>query len=116
VRGYGRVYIKEGSAVPAHRISYELAFGPVPEGLSLDHLCRVTNCVRPDHLEAVPIGVNILRGSSPSALAARMTECSKGHPFDVANTIRRKNGHRRCRTCENAYWMRRKDSRNAASV
>jgi hypothetical protein len=35
--------------------------GPVPEGLELDHLCRVTTCVRPSHLEPVTTGENVRR-------------------------------------------------------
>lgn len=46
----------------AHRAMYEMANGPVPTGLDLDHLCRVRCCVRPDHLEAVTRTENIRRG------------------------------------------------------
>lgn len=37
----------------AHRVAYEVFVGPIPEGLHVDHLCKVRHCVRPDHLEAV---------------------------------------------------------------
>jgi hypothetical protein len=47
--GYGR--IKIGDAAPrAHRLSYEMAFGPIPDDLVVMHMCDVPACVRPDHL------------------------------------------------------------------
>ncbi len=61
-RGEGVVY--------AHRLSYELANGPIPEGLVIDHLCRTPSCVNPAHLEAVGQSTNILRGRT-SALRER---------------------------------------------
>lgn len=42
-----------GRLTTAHRIAYELWFGPIPKGLTIDHLCRVKRCINPDHLEAV---------------------------------------------------------------
>lgn len=47
--GYGMFRV--GSTVKlAHRVAYEMEVGPIPEGLDLDHRCRVHGCVRPDHL------------------------------------------------------------------
>jgi len=46
----------------AHRFSYETLVGPIPEGLEIDHLCRVQRCVNPTHLEPVTPSVNIQRG------------------------------------------------------
>ena len=86
--GYGRMSWtafgrKEGGA---HRVSYVAHRGPIPAGLQLDHLCRNRACVRPDHLEPVTNRVNILRGESPSARAARATHCVHGHEFTPENT------------------------------
>lgn len=50
--GYGRMHLK-GRYVQAHRWSYEHFVGPIRAGLEIDHLCRVTSCVRPEHLEPV---------------------------------------------------------------
>jgi hypothetical protein len=61
--GYGRLY-HEGSEPMAHRTSYERHVGPIPEGLVLDHLCRVRCCVNPYHLEPVTVQVNTLRGEA----------------------------------------------------
>jgi hypothetical protein len=59
--GYGRVTYK-GRLAGAHRVAYEIFKGPIPDGLQLDHLCRVRNCVNPEHLEPVTPSENTLRG------------------------------------------------------
>lgn len=58
-RGYGRVW-RGGKMVLAHRVAYELLVGPIPEGLTLDHLCRNRACCNPNDLEPVTDRVNIL--------------------------------------------------------
>ena len=60
--GYGQMKY-QGRRPGAHRVSYELFVGPVPEGLELDHLCRSPECVRPDHLEPVTHAENMRRQS-----------------------------------------------------
>jgi hypothetical protein len=88
-----------GGITRAHRFSFEYFVGPIPDGLTIDHLCRVRRCVYPGHLEAVPMGVNNQRGISPSALNARKEQCLRGHPFDESNTYRFPDGRRGCRAC-----------------
>lgn len=77
----------------AHRIAYTLMVAPIPEGLELDHLCRVRPCVNPTHLEPVTHAENVRRG------AAFLTHCAQGHPFDEVNTYTTSRGSRGCRTC-----------------
>ncbi len=48
--GYGTFNIGQHRMRGAHRVSYELAYGPIEAGLQVDHICRVRACVRPDHL------------------------------------------------------------------
>lgn len=97
--GYGGIQ-GGGRNIFAHRLGYELANGPTPAGLELDHLCRVRRCVRPTHMEAVTHRVNSLRGSSPSAIAWRGGTCTKGHPMTPENTYAYPNhGRRWCKTC-----------------
>ena len=102
--GYGRFKDKLGERadVRAHRYVYEFCMGPIPEGLTLDHLCRVRHCQHPWHLEPVTQRVNTLRGVGPTAQRARQTHCIHGHLFDEANTYYRTpaaEGLRCCRAC-----------------
>lgn len=58
--GYPRFRLKD-RPVRAHRWAYERLVGPIPAGLTLDHLCEVPACVRPDHLEPVTRSENLRR-------------------------------------------------------
>ena len=58
--GYGQ-FVWGGKYFSAHRYFYEERHGAIPEGLQIDHLCRVRNCVNPDHMEAVTFAENIRR-------------------------------------------------------
>lgn len=80
----------------AHRVSYELLVGDIPEGLQLDHLCRVRWCVHPNHLEPVTPKENTNRGIQANR---KKTSCPAGHEYSFENTYVYPNGHRRCREC-----------------
>jgi hypothetical protein len=58
---YGRFFLAHGRMTPAHRWAYESLVGPIPEGLTIDHLCRNPPCVNPDHLEPVTVQENVRR-------------------------------------------------------
>ena len=110
-RGYGRMKIK-GRAYGAHRLVYEALVGPIPEGLEIDHLCRVRNCVNPSHLEPVTRQVNHLRGLGRYNRQGQ-THCKRGH--SLADGHINKRGGRDCRPCRkerNAKrWREQRDSR-----
>jgi hypothetical protein len=112
--GYGLFHWSRRQ-VRAHRFAYEMFVGPIPEGLTIDHLCRVPACVLPLHMEAVTIRENILRGEGRAAANARQTHCQRGHLFDEDNTYVRR-GMRTCRECKSvALRLRRAKTRIAAA-
>lgn len=104
--GYGRLRV-DTSTPAAHRYAYELLVGPIPEGLVIDHLCRVRSCVNPAHLEPVTDQVNILRGTSLSAARAIQSHCKRGHEFTAGNTYlwtdAKGRTSRICRSCRRGY-------------
>jgi 5-methylcytosine-specific restriction endonuclease McrA len=101
--GYGilRTVRPDGrwTTIGAHRVSYQLAVGPIPVSLELDHLCKVRHCVNPAHLEAVSRQENMRRGHR-----ANQTHCKRGHPLagDNLHITARETIQRRCRTCQRA--------------
>jgi hypothetical protein len=105
-RGYGQFGLPwRKSPARAHRISYELAKGPIPAGLVIDHLCSNPPCVNPAHLEAVTYLENTRRGRLSESLrerGRRITHCKRDHEFTAENTYRLANGTRGCRECRNA--------------
>lgn len=62
--------------VRAHRFAYELVKGPIPEGLTLDHLCNVPLCVNPDHLEPVTLSENIRRANVQRPKRRKVAPCA----------------------------------------
>lgn len=109
--GYGQ-FRCENRQLYAHRWSYEHHVGPIPDGLTIDHLCRNRCCVNPGHLEPVTSHENMLRGTAPPARNARKTHCIRGHAFDEDNTSILPSGGRRCLAC---HRMRQRSYTEAAS-
>lgn len=114
--GYGYFNITEGVGRLAHRFAYEELVGEIPEGLTIDHLCRVRACVNPAHLEAVTLQENIRRIPHPNSAK---THCPKGHPYAGDNLyVDRKTGARGCVECgrvRSREWQRKKRA-NAESA
>ena len=97
--GYGVLY-RNGKHALAHRVAYEAEHGPIPDGMVLDHLCRVRNCVRVDHLEPVTHKENTRRGRNARALTIG-DECQNGHLINTADDlyIKPSNGASECMEC-----------------
>lgn len=102
--GYGVIQVG-GVQRQAHRIAYELTFGAIPDGLTIDHVrsrgCVRRDCMNPSHLEPVTGRVNSQRRSEA------ITHCPQGHPYDVKNT-RIYHGRRYCRACSRERNRRRR--------
>jgi hypothetical protein len=98
--GYGMIPTgKRGPGHLAHRYMWTMMRGPIPKGLTIDHLCRVHHCVNPQHMEVVTHKVNVLRGEGLTARNARKTHCDRGHSLDGANVYITREGWRDCLLC-----------------
>lgn len=102
--GYGRFRGAAGGGDRiAHRTGYRLAVGPIPDGMEIDHTCRVRHCVNPAHLEPVTHAENQLRAME------RRDRCKRGH----VRTGRRPNGKRFCVECNRENQQQWRDRRKA---
>lgn len=112
--GYGRLGYAHTKQVFAHRYVYEMLVGQIPDGLTIDHVCRMRACVNPAHLEPVTHSENLRRGLGPSAVNLRKTHCSKGHAFTGDNFKHYEGYGRECRLCrrerQTAYYWKNRDA------
>lgn len=98
--GYGQFYVRpkqvngDSLQIGAHRFSYELHREPIPAKMQIDHLCRVRNCVNPEHLAVVTNVLNSLRGKEHTK-----PYCKRGHARTLENLT--PDGHW-CRICRRA--------------
>lgn len=117
-KGYGLFRI-DGKPKRAHRIAYEMIVGDVPEGFTLDHLCRVPGCVNPAHLEIVTSQENTRRGieyrkqhdipmNACLKYGGLKPFCKHGHPYSGDNLYIAPNGRRVCRACQKMIYEKRK--------
>lgn len=136
--GYGSIYVHGGRPRlrKVHRFSYELAYGPIPDGLEIDHTCHTKECptpgngdshrrcCNPTHLEAVDRVTNINRSQAPEKTVEyyeeyreRVTHCPKGHSYaDNSQWRRTKGGYlsRRCAECNRVNSRNQKFKRAQA--
>jgi hypothetical protein len=103
--GYGRISLLCGKVTArAHRVAWELQNAKqIPAGLTVDHLCRNPRCVNPAHMEIVPMGINVMRGTGVASRNRDKTFCPKQHPLSGENLHIKKSKYgfaRRCWSCE----------------
>ena len=110
-KGYGRISVggRAGATLRAHRVIWELTYGPVPPGLFVIHSCDTPSCVNPDHLRCGTSFDNmqdkVRRGRD---FNSNKTVCIHGHPYTPENTCVHKNG-RYCRECHRLAKRARRD-------
>ncbi len=101
----------------AHRLVYTFLIGPIPDGMTLDHLCRNRACCNPKHLECVTQQENVLRGEGLTAKHAAKTHCVQGHELTPENTsvYAYKYGKTRvCKICKRAAIRKYKEKNKHA--
>jgi hypothetical protein len=100
--GYGWIAAgtRQGRHLKAHRVSYALAFGEVPEGMSVLHRCDNPLCVKPSHLflgtQADNMADMIRKGRKVTHAASH---CPQGHPYEGENVYIDPAGKKHCRAC-----------------
>ncbi len=100
--GYGQFFGAANQTKKAHRWGFSLHRGPIPDGMDLDHKCRVRSCVNPDHLEPVTRKENLRRGIRTTIANDRFssrTHCKNGHSVTAESGRERNYGGRRYFQC-----------------
>lgn len=122
--GYGIIRVN-GKNERVHRVSYEYYVGPIPDGLTIDHVrdrgCVSRACFWPDHLEPVTQGENVRRGDAGriNHHYASRTECKNGHSFEEfgreqfkADGTFKQRVCMKCQQIASAEWEARRPPRN----
>lgn len=122
-RKYGRVTLA-GQGMYAHRLAWQFAHGPIPEGMMVLHRCDVGLCVNPDHLFLGTQTDNMRDMVSKGRGHFRhrgQTHCLRGHEYAVTGVYQtqriRARGdvapQRQCRQCSLDKTKQIAEARNA---
>ena len=94
--GYARIFVS-GQRWLAHRWVWTRAYGPIPDGLTVDHVCKVRHCVNLSHLRL------LTREDNANDCGARRTALPTGEFHSCGDPlVRVGSGRRFCRSCKNA--------------
>lgn len=112
LNGYGRYIKVNGKRYKAHRAAWVQAYGNIPKGKVVDHVCHneavelgeceggITcvhrACINPEHLRLVTQQENIMAGLHN---IDNRSHCNQGHLFIKENIMVRENGRRECAEC-----------------
>lgn len=118
-KGYGLVWFG-GRTRQAHRVAYEIARGPIPDGMLVCHSCDTPPCVNPGHFFIGTVSDNavdmVRKGRHRNQFKGR-TACSRGHTYTAENTRIKslKSGRvgRYCRACEG---VRKKEAAHVSAI
>lgn len=97
----------EQRSILAHRASYEVYIGAIPDKMQIDHTCQNTFCINPEHLEAVTSKEHCRR----TVMRWLGGKCQRGHLMDVKNTWVEKTGYGHCRRCHADNEARKRAAR-----
>jgi len=95
--GYSQIGWSDGGRTVmrlGHRVAWEAAHGPIPEGMTIDHMCRNRRCINVEHMRLLRNEVNAQQNDQSTR-----SHCPHGHAYTHANTYVDPRGHRRCRAC-----------------
>ena|SRR3990167_2836857 len=112
--GYGKFMINY-KIFYTHRLSYIIFKGDIPQGYTIDHLCRNPICCNPNHLECVTQKENLLRSPiTKASIHSKKTHCPSWHILEGDNLSKSvlRTGKRRCRICYNKWQRNRRAKLN----
>src|SRR5712692_8182930 len=95
---YGQFYYN-GKTILAHRFSFEYFKEKIEPNNVIDHICKNTLCVNPNHLEQVTTRENVMRGMGVTSINDKKTHCSRGHLLEGENVYSYGKNYRQCMTC-----------------
>jgi len=114
--GYGRLHARSIGESRAHRASYHLYRGEIPDGMLVCHTCDTPSCINPDHLFlGAPLDNTADMMAKGRHHHKKKTACPSGHPYDVENTYVTSTGSRLCRECNRTCSAMRKKRLKACS-